>query len=293
MMPALILLAVVASTASGFTEPFPPLPPILHAASTALPTKFSLSKCFGDNMVLQRGVPVTLWGFAPPGTSVVTTFAGSKFTSTAGAADGVWRQALPAQPANAAGQAIAFRVEATGESAAISNVVFGDVYVCGGQSNMVFAVPAVANATAEIQRANAYPLIRLFTVGQKNASGTPLADLASIEQPWSVASNVSINGKGEFEFFSATCWFFARDIVDALGAAAPPIGLISSNWGGTQIESWMTQKAIAPCNGKAPAILYNAMIYPWTVGPMCTFWPRPFFFGATKRAPPKAARGPT
>ena len=270
----LLLLSVATAHAfsDAFLSPFPAIPP-LHAAPAAalggaLPTAFSVSKCFGNSMVLQRGVPAILFGLAPPGTSIVTTFAGQKFTATAGAADGVWRQALPPQAANRVGQTILFSVPATGESAALSGVLFGDVYLCGGQSNQVFAVGGVVNASAEIQRANSYPLIRLFTVGQKNASGVPLLDLASIEQPWSTASNASISSGGEFGFFSATCWFFARDIFDALGDAAPPMGLISSNWGGTPIEDWMTQKSIAPCNGKASAILYNAMIYPWTVGPM-------------------------
>ena len=44
------------------------------------------------------------------------------------------------------------------------------VYICGGQSNMQFAMPAIANATEEIARADQYPLIRLFSVGQKTSS---------------------------------------------------------------------------------------------------------------------------
>ena len=133
---------------------------------------------------------------------------------------------------------------------------------------MVFSLSAAENSTAEIQAANKYPSIRLLTVGQKTSSNTPLVDLATLEQPWAVASNVSASNGGEFGFFSSVCFFFARNLVDELGADAPPIGLVSSNWGGTRIESWMTQKAIAPCGGTAPANLFNAMIAPFTVGPM-------------------------
>ena len=123
------------------------------------------------------------------------------------------------------------------------------------------------NSKAEIADANNYPFIRLLTVGQKTSSNSPLMDLATLEQPWAVASNVSISDGTEFGHFSAVCWFFAKAIVDNL-ADPFPIGLVSSNWGGTRIESWMTQAAIAPCGGSAPANLYNAMIVPFTVGPM-------------------------
>lgn len=129
-----VLLLLSAATAHAFSDaflaPFPPIPPLRATAPPALPTAFSVSRCFGDAMVLQRGVPAVLFGLAPPGTSIVTTFAGQKFTSTA-AADGVWRQALPTQAANRVGQTILFNVPATGESSALSGVLFGDVYLCG------------------------------------------------------------------------------------------------------------------------------------------------------------------
>ena len=133
---------------------------------------------------------------------------------------------------------------------------------------MVFSIPAATNSSAEARRANSYPLIRLLTVGQKTSSATPLLDLATLEQPWAVASNATVSEGGIFGQFSATCWFFARDLFDALGEEAPPMGLVSSSWGGTQIERWMSQADIAPCNDKASASLYNAMIHPFTVGPM-------------------------
>ena len=135
-------------------------------------------------------------------------------------------------------------------------------------SPVVFSIGATTNSTLERAAANNYPTIRLLTVGQKTSSRTPLLDLATLEQPWAVASNVSVANGAEFGYFSSTCWFFARNIVDALGAAAPPIGLVSSNWGGTRIELWMTHEASVPCGGKATSELYNAMIVPFSVGPM-------------------------
>lgn len=67
-------------------------------------------------------------------------------------------------------------------------------------------MPAVANATAEKWRADAYPTIRFFSVGHRTASPTPLRNLQTVWEPWQVASNVSINkdfGPGHTLFSSA------------------------------------------------------------------------------------------
>ena len=94
----------------------------------------------------------------------------------------------------------------------MDDVLFGDVYLCGGQSNMEFAMPAITNASEEAARAEHYPNIRLFTVGQKTASKLPLDDLQSVEQPWSVANATSIAGGGRFGHFSAVCWIFGPNL---------------------------------------------------------------------------------
>lgn len=83
-----------------------------------------------------------------------------------------------------------YTITATSGSGSISlkNVLFGDVWVCGGQSNMVFTVPSAFNATDEIAKADNYPNIRLFTV-QRVSSDTPLDEPPVILQPWSVTSS--------------------------------------------------------------------------------------------------------
>ena len=116
----------------------------------------------------------------------------------------------------------------------MENVLFGDVYLCGGQSNMQFSVPAITNSTEEIKRAAEYASIRLFTVGQKTSSKVPLDDLQTIEQNWSVASAKTVAGNGGFGYFSAVCWIFGREVFDALGGKVP-VGLINNNWGGTPV----------------------------------------------------------
>jgi sialate O-acetylesterase len=155
----------------------------------------------------------------------------------------------------------------------LENVLFGDVFICGGQSNMEFTVSQGVNATDEILMADDYPNIRVFTVGQNNISSEPLQYFDSVEQPWAVASNLSIGG-AEWTYFSAVCWFYAKNIYDT---QTIPIGVVSSNWGGTIIQAWSSPEALSACpdaagqskslatrqiNPNQNSVLWNAMIVP-------------------------------
>lgn len=129
-------------------------------------------------MVLQRSPQsANVWGFASAGTQVKTTFAGQSYTSTTDST-GLWKQELPATPATSTGQSITFTCS-TGESFGLADVLFGDVVLCGGQSNMQFTVDCVGfqdgyNATADAAAAAGYPLVRTMTVGETTTSYTPL-----------------------------------------------------------------------------------------------------------------------
>ena len=107
--------------------------------------------------------------------------------------------------------------------------------------------------------------------------GHALLDLQTVWEPWQVASNTTIRedfGPGHtlFSTFSAVCWFFGRGVADALArrAGTPvPVGLISNNWGGTKLEVWTPPDAYGACGRAVEAApMYNAMIVPYTVGPM-------------------------
>lgn len=139
------------------------------------------------------------------------------------------------------------------------------------ESNMVFSMAAVANASAEIAEADQHPNIRLFTVGQGSHTEYAAPDLQTIEQRWAVASHETVSNKQRFGYFSAVCYIFGRQLSAAVSTAASPlpIGLISSNWGGTPVEAWSPRAAFGACNRtEDPGQLYNAMIAPFTVGPL-------------------------
>ena len=118
--------------------------------------------------------------------------------------------------------------------------------------------------SAEILTADAYPSMRLFTVGQSTKGGNPLDELATIEEGWTVASSAAV-GATAWQTFSAVCYLFGRNVADALDV---PIGLVSNNWGGTSVQSWSSNAALSACNATTGSDLYNPMIHPYVVGPM-------------------------
>ena len=114
------------------------MPPIiLFFAAATLAAKPELAAVFGDHMVLQRGMPAPVWGTADPGAAVSVRFAGQERATTA-ATDGTWRvdlAPLTCPPDHAAGEMV---VRSGTETISISDVLIGDVWLCGGQSNMAF-----------------------------------------------------------------------------------------------------------------------------------------------------------
>jgi hypothetical protein len=155
---SLTLAAVAASQAAEAA--FPTVASRLYTPAARAPSTFSLSKTLGDHMTLQRDTPAMVWGFAASGASVKTTFAGNSYTASAGS-DGIWRQALPATPATAVGQSITFSAS-TGETAALNDVVFGDVYICS----------CVGPGCAAAARPRAYPRSPSLTARTRSHTGT-------------------------------------------------------------------------------------------------------------------------
>lgn len=121
------------------SEPNPPLESVPDASQQDAITRNFLSATLGSNMVLQRDVEAILWGYTQPGASVTTSLheegemEGVLLTTTAQEDDGLWRQPLPPHPATLTPTSISIK-STTGEKTKLDNVLFGDVYLCGGQS---------------------------------------------------------------------------------------------------------------------------------------------------------------
>jgi hypothetical protein len=153
-----------------------------------------LASTLGSHMVLQRGVSSSVYGWSSVASSTVTvtmenaTYSATSSTSPSAAGGFFWQVALPAIAASLVGTDIHISSSA-GEAATLSDVLFGDVFFCSGQSNMQFAMPGVLDAEQQIARADNYSAIRIFDVGQdmnQPQSVNPLDDLFSLRRGWTV-----------------------------------------------------------------------------------------------------------
>ena len=231
---------------------------------TTARAEVKLASIFGDSMVLQRDLPVPVWGWAEAGEEVAVTF-GDQSKKVTADKDGRWQVKLDALKANADGQTL----KVSGKnSIELKDVLIGEVWLCSGQSNMEWGVGSSLNGKEEVAAAN-HPQVRLFNVGVHITS--PVAK-DTCPGKWQPCQPNSAGG------FSAVGYFFGRRLQQKLNV---PIGLVGSNWGGTRIEPWTSPagfqsvpelKAIADqvaaykedtkVEAGSPSAIYNAMIHP-------------------------------
>lgn len=225
--PVSFIRSLVATALTGFL--------IAVAAANDLPF---VSPMFGDNMVLQRGKPNTVWGWTKPGSTVRVEIAGRSASGVA-AGDGRWEARIepPASPGP-------HSLKISGpQSAEFTNVLVGDVWLCGGQSNMELPLSRTRDGDAVIAAAN-QPEIRLFTVKQHPA----YSPAAVAEGRWKVCSPATIAEDGGF---SAVGYHFALKVRAETGV---PIGLVKNCWGGTPAESWTSPEALRGMKDFDPAL---------------------------------------
>ena len=193
---------------------------LLVAFVPAIQAEVRFPSVIGDNMVLQRGEPVPVWGWDAAGTKVTVSLGDATVTATAGA-DGRWTAYLPSMKAGGPHE---ISVKATSE-ATIKNVLVGEVWFCSGQSNMEWRVRQSKNAEEEIANAK-HPAIRHIKFPHRPADN-PQADIPS--DGWKVC------GPDTVAEFTAVGYYFGRFLHKELDV---PIGLLGCNWGGTRIEPW-------------------------------------------------------
>jgi sialate O-acetylesterase len=197
---------------------------------------------FQSNMVLQRDQPIRIRGWADPGEQVTVSFDGEQRTATA-AADRSWSVTLAARPANS--KPAVMTVADTDRTLTLDNILVGDVWLLGGQSNMEFPLESVDNGWLEIVSAR-FDDIRILTVpaqqGPEPRQGFPrLFEWSSWfnrhfrKGDWDVCSPEVVRE------LSAIGYVFARRIHMATRI---PIGVIDASRGGTTVETWTPEAVL-------------------------------------------------
>jgi sialate O-acetylesterase len=189
----------------------------LAAAQT--PSAVRVPRLFSDNMILQRDAAVPVWGWGTDGAIIAVTLGPQ--TTFATVKDGKWiawlhnlKPGTPETLSITAGIPVVF-----------TNVLVGDVWLAGGQSNMEFPLKGAFEATEDIASAT-NPKIRLLKVPRTRLD-QPTNDINASWAECDPATAANI---------SAVAYYFARDLQEKLGV---PIGILESDWGGTPAEAWI------------------------------------------------------
>lgn len=213
-------------------------------AGSALPPDFALpagaaegaltdtlpfvSAIFADHMVLQRGKRDAIWGWTRPGASVHVQMASARAVGIAGS-DGSWQVRI-APPAT--GGPYTLTITDGERTAEFHDVMVGDVWICGGQSNMELPLRFTDNAIEAAKEAD-YPDIRYFTVG----AHTAYHPAHTLEGSWKVVSPQTAG------WLSAVAFYFGRKLEQETHV---PIGLVVESVGGSAGESWASATALRP-----------------------------------------------
>ena len=240
---------------------------LLAAMSVAagLDAKVTLPSIFGDNMVLQQKAEVAIWGTATGKKVIIKTGWSRTKTIVTPDADGKWFVRIPTVEAGGPYE-MSF---SDGEKTVLKNVMLGEVWLCAGQSNMVMSMRGFIGQPVEhgaeyILSANPDVPIRLCDIPNKQ-SPVPLPS-DSLKTEW------KLNSPEVVLRYSSTAYFFARSLQEQLKV---PVGVITADWGGVTIETWMSKEVIdrdfagefdhvvpEVAYPKTPSVLFNGMLAP-------------------------------
>ncbi len=237
---------------------------VFLACITTLSAEIKLPAIFSDGMVMQQKITANIWGKASAKAQVILTSSWDKKKQTTTADDqGNWKIAFKTPTA---GGPFTLTIS-DGKPFVLKDILMGEVWLCSGQSNMEMPMKGFKNQPVEgsnmdiLKSTNTN--LRLFTV-KRNSTIESQTDVSG---QWQEAAPLSVRD------FSATAYYFGRLLQETLHV---PVGLVSSSWGGSCIEAWMTEdmlhafpsvkipkteKDIKEKN-RTPITLYQAMIHP-------------------------------
>ncbi|MEO1526750.1 MAG: sialate O-acetylesterase [Planctomycetota bacterium] len=189
--------------------------------STSTQAEIKMSAVFGDSMVLQRQMPIHIWGWTDPNADVTASIDG-KQVATKSDGEGRFDVNLPAMEAGGPHE---LTLQSGNETRTFSDVLIGEVWICSGQSNMQWSVGQSNDPDLESLAAN-YPNLRHITVPR---IGTQEPQI-SFEGAWQKTTPETVKD------LTGVGYFFGRQLHQTLDV---PIGLIDNAWGGSAAEAWV------------------------------------------------------
>ncbi|MEI6177163.1 MAG: hypothetical protein WCS43_09745 [Verrucomicrobiota bacterium] len=189
-----------------------------------------LGSPFRDNAILQREMPLPVWGWSKPGTSVTVEFAGQKETAKAGA-NGKWM--LKLKPLKASAEPAEMNIsDSDGKKVSIKNILVGEVWMASGQSNMQWLAGKcdVQKIVADLKDKGESPPIREFQV---TSACSALHPIERATGAWA---------DGDYGNYSAVAFAFAHKLYSEIKV---PIGILNCSWSQTSIESWVPREGYA------------------------------------------------
>lgn len=211
---------------------------LLLLGASATQAKIKMFPLFTDNMVLQQNTKAPIWGEAKAGKNVKVTTSWNNRTYTVKAdSKGRWR--IDVDTPSAGGP---YEVSVSdGKPVVLRDVMIGEVWLCTGQSNMQMPMEGwnIKMNAEEIASSASTTNVRLMHIDNA-VSQLPTAELPKQKHTWEKCSPETVKS------FSATGYFFGKELAASRGV---PVGLIMTCWGGTDIESWMSGKALSEVPG--------------------------------------------
>ncbi|MDA1106196.1 MAG: beta galactosidase jelly roll domain-containing protein [Planctomycetota bacterium] len=208
------------------------------ATGTSAAAEVSLPCVFTDHAVIQAERPIPVWGRATPGSEIVVSL-GSSAINAITTPEGTWRVTLPPMATSFDPQVL--HIEGDGSSIDIKDVLIGEVWICGGQSNMEWVVDHSKGANVEKARVRDAS-IRLIKAPH----------LISPDEEFTMNASWQVGTPEVVGNWSAVGLAFGQAITESRHT---PVGLISSNWGGTRIEPWMDEASLLACPVTAEAMM--------------------------------------